>query len=132
MQTTWKQADTGIEKPTIWSLAIDPQQPQTLFAGVWGEGLWRSTDGAQSWTQVSAALTNTIELTGTHVIAVAVDPTDSQHIYAGVMDDLDTDQGRFVQSWDGGESWEQIASRSTRVHRLLRDGSQKQQPDASI
>ncbi|GAB4546862.1 MAG: hypothetical protein Kow0063_41400 [Anaerolineae bacterium] len=112
---TWNRAGTRLEETAIWSLAIDPQQPQTLYAGVWEKGLWRSADAGQNWIQMSAALTSSQRLTGTHVMAIVVDPQDSQHLYAGVVDDLQASEGRVVQSRDGGETWEDIASQPTRA-----------------
>src|SRR5690606_6237036 len=34
------------------SLAIDPRDPQRIFAGAVSGGLWRSTDAGASWTQI--------------------------------------------------------------------------------
>ena len=38
--------------PTIWSLAIDPVDPDTLFAGSRPAGVWRSRDGGRHWEQL--------------------------------------------------------------------------------
>jgi hypothetical protein len=43
--TSWSAINTGLINKTIYSLAIDPAAPSTLYAGT-GGGLFKSTDGA--------------------------------------------------------------------------------------
>jgi photosystem II stability/assembly factor-like uncharacterized protein len=75
--------------PWVDALAIDPNAPNTLYAGTRFGGVFKSTD-AQSWTPVNMGLTNLA------VDAVAVDP--SGQVYAGTLG------GAFV-STDGGGHW---------------------------
>jgi hypothetical protein len=35
---------------------MDPRNPQLLYAGTNGSGLYRSTDGAATWTRVPLAV----------------------------------------------------------------------------
>lgn len=53
---------TGVEllmnRPGYTFVAFDPRGPrrqacQTVYVGVWGSGVWRSTDAGNSWAQVS-------------------------------------------------------------------------------
>jgi len=54
----------------------DPSAPATLYAGT-GGGVFKSSNGGQSWTAVNAGLTNT------YVITLAIDPSAPATLYAG-------------------------------------------------
>jgi photosystem II stability/assembly factor-like uncharacterized protein len=85
-------SDAGLA-PRTARLAIDPQNPDTVYA-VTASGLFKSADGGASWLSLSTALSN-------QVYAVAIDPRSPGVIYAG------TDIG-VVQSTDGGGHWRPI------------------------
>ncbi len=75
--TTWKSATTGISNsgfPFIVSFAMDPSDPQTLWTG--GTNLWRTRNGAGSWSRASANL-------AAPVSAIAVANGDSDVVLAG-------------------------------------------------
>ncbi len=75
-------------------LAVDPDNPQIIYAGSASGGLWKSTTGgvgADAWNRVE---------TGYPVLAVAtvaLDPADSDVIYIG------TGEAYRYQTSDGGE-----------------------------
>jgi photosystem II stability/assembly factor-like uncharacterized protein len=81
----------GIEGGRITALAVDPQSPQTVFAGTPGS-LFKSTDGGASWQQ----LTN--GLRATSFVSLAIAHADPQTVYAG------TGLGVF-KTTDGGATW---------------------------
>jgi hypothetical protein len=37
-------------------VALDPSDPDTVYAGSYGRGVWRSTDGGASWAQIKAPI----------------------------------------------------------------------------
>lgn len=45
----WKAANTGLNDIMVFTLAIDPVNPSTLYAGT-ATGLYKSTDGGGSWS----------------------------------------------------------------------------------
>jgi photosystem II stability/assembly factor-like uncharacterized protein len=50
---SWSAVNTGLPDPSatdlaVFSLAIDPQTPTTLYAGTWF-GVFKSTDGGGTW-----------------------------------------------------------------------------------
>ena len=101
----------------IHALAIDPTRPQTVYAGAGGSpGMFKSTNGGDSWTTVNAGLTNTL------VYALAIDPTSPQTIYVG------TDGGGVFKSTNGGSSWTAVNSglTNTLVRVLVIDPSSPQ------
>jgi photosystem II stability/assembly factor-like uncharacterized protein len=78
------------------SLAIDPSDPNTLYAGsgevIPGAGIFKTGDGGQPWTQLQPT-------TGfAYVYSIAISPTRPGNIYAG------TDSGLWYSS-DAGATW---------------------------
>jgi hypothetical protein len=66
----------------VHSLAIDPNNPGTLYIGTGsefsvGNGIYQSGDGGSTWKNVGRA--------GTSVLDVEIDPTDLSHILAGTV-----------------------------------------------
>lgn len=101
---------TGLTDTFVRAVAIDPLNPNTLYAGTtvqnWDglsifSGLFKSTDGGQSWFAINKGLTGLINTLST-VPALAVDPDDSNILYAGT-----SDRGVF-RSADGGLSWSEF------------------------
>ena len=64
----------GPEGGWIYALAIDPTTPSTLYAGTYGGGVFKSTNGGASWSAANSGLTNL------DVYALAINPT---MLYAG-------------------------------------------------
>ena len=77
----------------IDSLAIDPSHPATLYAGAFWGGVFKSTDSGVHWSQ----MTNGMDPLAI-VRALAVDPTNSENVYAG------TSSGLYTSN-DGGATW---------------------------
>lgn len=93
--TPWIQDQrfATIDTPQV---VVDPAAPQTLYIGTVGRGVFKSSDGAQSWSNVLAPAG-----TVTCLVAVAGPPTS---IYACV-------QGMGVQvSKDGGVTWADVST----------------------
>jgi len=88
---TWRDArPTGLPGLDVHGFGADPRHPQTLYAAIAGKGLYRSTDGGNSFTVVSTDV-------GPAVMALAV--MHDGRILAG-----DMQQGLMV-SHDGGKTW---------------------------
>lgn len=110
---SWKQvlkkdADTGAS-----DVALDPSNPNIVFAGFWqarrrpweltsggpGSGLWMSRDGGDTWKQLTGGgLPDGIW----GKVGVAVAPSDGRRVYAII----EADKGGLFRSDDGGESWQ--------------------------
>ena len=89
---TWTEIDLGVQSE-VFSLDLDPHDPQVLFAGT-GDGLRKSTDGGTTWSAVGGGLGRY------YCKSVAFHPTRKGLVYAGT-----TGKG-FFKSTDGGESFE--------------------------
>ena len=99
-------------------LAIDPGDPNTLFAGMWqfevktwhlqsggpGSGLWASYDGGVTWKRLAGrGLPDTKRVLGK--IAVAVAPSNPNTIYALIEDRDPT----LYRSDDRGNNWRVVS-----------------------
>ncbi|MEA2561302.1 MAG: hypothetical protein QOH06_2806 [Acidobacteriota bacterium] len=117
---TWEQvlkkdADTGAS-----DVAIDPSNPNIVFAGLWqarrrpwdltsggpGSGLYVSRDGGDTWTQLKQGEAGLPEGTWGKV-GIAVAPSDGRRVYVLI----EAEKGGLFRSDDGGESWT-LATRS--------------------
>ncbi len=88
---TWQDVrPEGLPGLDVHGFAVDPRDPETLYAAIAGQGLYRSTDGGDSFSVVSTEV-------GPGVMALAVTPDG--RILAG-----DMQQGLFASA-DGGRTW---------------------------
>ncbi len=129
----WHSTDAGKTWQTRWhtegslnigALAIDPQGPSTLYCGTGeanlsadsypGVGIYRSLDAGQSWQILAAA-----HLTGLprRIGALAVDPSDSNHLMAGGVGHLASDSSGLHSSADGGITWGRVPFLGTSFYR---------------
>src|ERR1051325_7316683 len=118
----WKSIDKGAHFTSIWpvtnpqsmgALVITPSG--TLFAGTGeanpgggsitygGSGIYRSTDNGAPWQNVGLSDSGTIG-------RLAIDPTNSQHIFAAVAGQLYNHGGErgVYESTDSGSTWTQV------------------------
>ncbi len=83
----------GPDGGTVECIAVDPQDSNIIYAGSWGNGFYKSTDGGSTWVNKSEGLE------AAFILEIVVDPTDSDHILVSSYR-----YGAF-QSFDGGETW---------------------------
>ena len=118
----YRNADTGCV-----DISLDPNNPRILFAGFWqtrrsfwnissggpGSGLFRSTDGGDSWEEISRKPGLPEGLLGK--IGVAVSPARGGRVWALI--EAMTDKTGLYRSEDYGESWTQVSSNRDLMHR---------------
>ena len=85
----------GLEGETIYSLAIDPMTPTTLYAGVYAEdgGVFKTTDGGRNWNAAKTGLPSVI------ILALTIDPESPTTLYAA------TGNRGVFKTTDGGRNW---------------------------
>ena len=101
---SWARIGAAGDLPTIWSLAVDPADPKTLFAGTRPAAVYRSRDGGWTWKQLDLAVATECSIGKPFVTRVLVDPDDQRTVWVGVEID-----GVF-RSLDGGDSWTKVVS----------------------
>src|SRR5437667_2481343 len=120
---TWKQILKGGNLSTgCTSIAMDPTNPDVMFAAMWdfrrkgweyrsgGEGptapsasgLFRTTDGGNTWTEITPEANKGFPKKPYGRIAVAVAPSNAKRVYAFVES---PDSALFVSD-DGGVTWD--------------------------
>jgi len=114
---TW--AHLGLEKTERFSrIVVDPRNPQTVLAAALGRafgpnkerGMYRSTDGGKTWRQTLFVNDST------GASDVAIDPKDSNIVYAGMYDYLRQPWAfrsggpgsGLYKSVDGGVTWKKL------------------------
>ncbi|HZK79110.1 MAG TPA: glycosyl hydrolase, partial [Gemmatimonadaceae bacterium] len=111
---TWQRVLYRNDSTGAVDLVIDPNNPKILFAALWqayripwkmssggaGSGLFRSTDGGDTWTELTRAKGMPKGMIGR--IGVSVSGADSKRVYAIV----EADSGGVFRSDDGGDTWQ--------------------------
>ena len=92
---TWQEMTWSFGTHRIRSLAVSPEDPQVVYVGTDGGGIFRSLDGGESWTAING------DLLDREVRFLVVSPADDRMLYAAIWSGL-------FRSRDGGESWEEI------------------------
>jgi photosystem II stability/assembly factor-like uncharacterized protein len=101
----------GPERGTAYTLAIDPRDPDIVYAGT-KSGVFKSTDGGIEWLPTNTGLPTPVafpENGGPYVFALTIDPHDRDTLYAGVtfLNFFGEPSGRGVfVSRNGGATWE--------------------------
>ena len=87
----------------VRSIIIHPTNPATMWLGAVGGGVWKTTDGGESWS------TNTDFLAGLAVNCMAIDPANPNILYAGTGEGFlngDAIPGHGIfKTIDGGSTW---------------------------
>jgi len=111
--TTYKPMFDKQPVQSIGAIAIDPQAPKTIWVGTgesWtrnsvsiGDGIYRSTDGGENWTNMGLKNSERIS-------KIIVDPKDSKVVYACVPGKLWSDslERGLYKTADGGKTWNLI------------------------
>src|SRR5437870_6637209 len=120
---TWNQILKGANLSTgCTDVAIDPADPNIMFAALWdfrrkgweyrsgsenptapsASGLFRSTDGGTTWTEITTDGNKGFPKKPYGRIAVAIAPSDAKRVYAVV----ESRESALFVSDDGGMTWD--------------------------
>jgi len=111
---TWTRVLAVDENTGATDLEFHPTNPDVVYAAtyqrrrqIWsflaggpGSGIWKSTDGGESWRRVTQGLPSG----DVGKIGLDVTPADPDRVYATI--EADEDERGFYRSLDRGESWE--------------------------
>jgi photosystem II stability/assembly factor-like uncharacterized protein len=119
--TTWDNCSDGFFKTAaVGAIAVADADPNVVYAGMGetairgnvshGDGVYKSTDGGQTWTHCGLADTR-------HISRIRVHPQNPDIVYVGALGHVwGPNRGRGVyRSTDGGRSWQQVLFRSERA-----------------
>ena len=73
---SWESNNQGLENLFVNTLAIDFENPDTIYAGT-DSGIYISYDGGESWGVANEGL-----LGGLVIYSIVVDPSDTSNVYA--------------------------------------------------
>ena len=101
---SFERLDSPMNSLHVWKIAIDPVDPDIIFAGTRPAALFRSRDGGRQWEKLSVEMAEECpNVRVPRVTALSVDPSDHRIVWAGVEVD------GVRRSLDGGETWARIA-----------------------
>jgi photosystem II stability/assembly factor-like uncharacterized protein len=117
---SWQKILYQDENTGATDLAFDPTNPQIVYAVLWSSrrppwttgapleghtgGLFKSTDGGDTWKPLTKGLPTKEQ--GLGRIGIGIAPNDPNRIYALV--DAQPDVGGLFRSDDAGESWQRV------------------------
>ena len=121
---TWKNVLYVDENSGCVDLSMDMNNPRILYAAMWdhrrlpwaiqsggkGSGLYKSTDGGETWTKIQNGLPKELGK-----MAISVSQANSNKVYALIESDTEKEQGGLFVSNDAGMSWRRVS----KDHRLV-------------
>jgi photosystem II stability/assembly factor-like uncharacterized protein len=82
-------------------IAFDPGNPNRAYCGTFGNGLWKTDDGGQTWSSIGKDV-----ISSPYVMSVSVSPLDRRNSFNKVY--VGTEPSALYISNDGGNSWEKM------------------------
>ena len=113
---SWERVLFKSERAGAIDLSMDPRNPRVLYAAIWQalrtpwslvsagpeSGLWRSTDGGDTWTDLTGQPGMPDGIKGR--IGVAASPAKPGRVWAIV----EAEDGALLRSDDSGDTWERV------------------------
>jgi photosystem II stability/assembly factor-like uncharacterized protein len=122
---TWRNVLFKSEKAGAVDLSIDPNNPRIMYATIWeayrnfwqissggpDSGIWMSTDGGESWRDISRNKGLPQGVLGK--MGIAASPARPGRVWALI----ENEKGGMYRSDDYGETWEYVAANNDLISR---------------
>ena len=119
--TYWENISDGFfGSAAVGAIAIAESDPNVIYVGTgestirldvsWGDGVYKSTDGGKSWTNVGLAETK-------HISKIRIHPHNPDIVYVAALGHAfgnNPERGIF-RTTDGGKTWQQVLFKSERA-----------------
>ncbi len=113
---TWQKVLFVSDSVGATDLVMDPADPKVLYAAMWrvrrtpwdlisggaGDGIWKTTDGGDHWTDITHNRGLPTGIIGN--VGLAVSPADHQVVWAMI----ESDSGGLFRSNDAGATWTRV------------------------
>lgn len=126
----WKTTDGGVywenitdgqfTTAAVGAIAVAHSDPNVLYAGTgeatirgdvsYGDGVYKSTDGGKTWTNVGLADTH-------HIAQIRIHPQNPDLLYVAALGHAfgPNDERGVFRSKDGGKNWEKVLFKSNKA-----------------
>jgi photosystem II stability/assembly factor-like uncharacterized protein len=118
---SWAES-AGPSDLDVHALALDPTDPQILYAGT-PYGIFKTKDDGDSWAEADAGITDKL------LTALSIDPSNPQVLYAGFFSGGCTDfygDGGVFKTTDGGETWTSLPGGGANIDAIAVDPTDSQ------
>ncbi|MEZ5345273.1 MAG: YCF48-related protein [Pyrinomonadaceae bacterium] len=108
---SWNRYTSSTTPTKLDSLAIDPRDVNTIYAGTWWRA-YKTTDGGKSWNLVKNGM-----IDDSDVFAIDINPQNPDHVIASACSGI-------YQSFNKGENWKKIQgipSQSRRTRAIVQN-----------
>ncbi len=119
--TTWRNVSDGqLATSSVGALAVSDSDPGVVYAGMgestirtdvsYGDGVYKSSDGGQSWVHLGLADTR-------HISEIRIHPRDPDRVYVAALGHAfgaNPERGVY-RTKDGGGTWERVLEAGDRA-----------------
>jgi photosystem II stability/assembly factor-like uncharacterized protein len=104
--TRWTRVDTPFNDTQVWSIAIDPNDPNSMLVGTGAPAraaVYRTTDGGATWDRLSPEIPERCAgVSRPRILTIAYDHVDGESTWFGV------EEGGLWRSRNRGDTWTRI------------------------
>lgn len=113
--TTWEPIFDNYGSSSIGAVAVFQKDPSLIWVGtgeanvrnsvIWGDGIYKSTDGGKTFTRMGLKETH-------HIARIVTHPTNPDIVYVAAQGHLwaYTGERGLFKTIDGGETWQKLAN----------------------
>ena len=99
---SWELLESPMTGTQIWSIAVDPVDPELILVGTKPPAIFRSSDQGKSWDRLLAGIPEECQIGPPRVTNLVIDPLNHRNVWAGV------ELGGVFRSRDQGDSWTRL------------------------